>query len=118
MTTAEQQRADALELANHVRISNARFKETIAALPEPQGRHRVADLLDGPTDGAHGQLKINQLLKAIDRVGDRGLFEMLRHAGVLNPEKRLRELTPRQRKALVDVLRDKRVLYPSSRVAA
>lgn len=118
MTASEKQRTEALALANHVRKVNSLLKKDIAALPERDGRRMVADLLSSPVEGAHGQLRISQLIKSIDRTGDRALFDTLRYAGIYNSDKRLRDLTARQRNALVEVLRDKSALYPKTRLAA
>lgn len=118
MTAAEKQRTEALAFANHVRIAAARLKEDIAARSEADGRIMVADLLSGPVTGPAGHLKINRLLLSIDRVGDQQLRMILRYAGVYNPEKRVRDLTDRQRATLAEVLRIKQILYPASKVAA
>lgn len=118
VTAAEKQRTDALALANHVRIASARFKEDIAGRSETEGRRLVAEFLANPITGPTGHLKINRLILAIDRVGDQQLRLILRYAGVHNPEKHVRNLTDRQRMALAEVIEDKQILYPGSRIAA
>lgn len=108
MTTAEKvrQQQDALTLANHVRLQCSRIKTEIAGLSQRDGCLRVAAMLDSPVDGPAGALRVGALLESVHRLGLHKSARLLRDAGVFSPQRRVRDLTGRQRRALAGLLRE------------
>lgn len=96
----------ALELANEVRHRNAVTKIQVARLDRHAGYKAVAEIIDSP-DGPGGALQVGQLINAIHRVNDATSGPLLIRAGVYKTSRRVRDLTPRQRAALVTLLNRK-----------
>lgn len=104
------QAAKALRAANERRAILAALREHIATLGLRDGCAFVANLLDDP--GEHeAAIPVGRLLMSVDRFGMQSLTLALRDAGILSADKRVRDLTPRQRTALADVLRDRASRY-------
>lgn len=118
MTTAEreQQRTDALALANYVRIANANLRRELAFLSHRDGCERVAALLLEPS-GPVLSFPIGRLLTCIDRIGESGMTRYLRAADIFSTTKRVSALTQRQREALARVLRDRHSVFPTAMAA-
>lgn len=108
MTTAEreQQRLDALTLANKIRMDNARLRRQLAALTPHQGSVYVASLLLEPS-GPIASFPIGRLLTSVNRIGERLMCQLLREAGIFSTTKRVGALSPRQRNALAELLQER-----------
>lgn len=92
--TVDQPRS-ALEIANDVRIAMSEVRHELMA-----GSIALAEALDDPRAASH---RVYALLVSIRGVGPHRAHRVMLRAGV--PElKRVRELVPRQRLALVDEL--------------
>ncbi|WP_138974196.1 hypothetical protein [Patulibacter medicamentivorans] len=93
----EQQRRDALERANAVRLARATLKRAVQ-----EGRRRAADVVAAcPPEAA--SMPVGELLAAQHRWGEARTLRLLRRIPV--PEtKAVGALTPRQRRALVELL--------------
>ena len=113
MTAAERQRTDALHTANIIRVENAALKQQIQALGYIDGCLRVAEILEEPVmpgrlrviDGPAGAIRVGQLLTSVSRLGDMRAGVLCRRAGITSRDRRVRELTARQRTELASGLR-------------
>lgn len=94
-----QQRMDALEEANRVRLWRAQVKRDLKA-----GRKLLVDVLYCEDDRLDG-MKVLELLLAVPRMGHAKAQTILRHAGIA-PSKTLCGMTERQWDALVKELAD------------
>jgi hypothetical protein len=95
------QRMNALALANTVRRANHRTAKDIARMPGREGCNTVARLLrDGDEKGPLGAIPIGRLLIAPRQMGEERVQRLLRVAGVMSGDRRLRLLTQRQRDVL------------------
>lgn len=108
----------ALALANIVRTENAKTKRTIAGLSYLDGCTHVADLLDRHPDGPFRSMKALELLCAIHRVQEGSATPLLHGVGVYRPDRRVGELTDRQRAELALTLRVRVSSYRPRRMAA
>jgi hypothetical protein len=100
-TATQPQHLSALALANETRQAHAAVLRSVKALPRIAGARRVADLLAEPDD-ATGSLRLGRLLAAIYRYQHRAVLRALDRAA-MQPgclERRVRDLTERQRLAL------------------
>ncbi len=106
MTTAERedQRARALTKANEIRVANGILKREIKALPRYDAMHLVADLLEDNVAPANS-LPAQRLIWSIPRIGDARLRGVFYKAQVFNVDRRVKDLTDRQRRALAFELR-------------
>lgn len=100
----EEQRTGALRLANEVRSSNSRLRKEIFALEHLEGLGRVADLLDDPAPPV-ASLSVGRLLRYARRIGDAKVRRLLAVARVSSEDRRVGELTGRQRDVLAALLR-------------
>jgi hypothetical protein len=108
---------EALQLANRVRIANARYKHDLFALTYIDGIHQAAGLLDHPVTGSYGAMKVSHLLESIRKLGENRSNRLMYKAGIYSRERRLGQLTARQRAALADGLRDLASTYKPRRAA-
>jgi uncharacterized protein YgbK (DUF1537 family) len=100
-----QQPMRALALANDVRTHIADFKHEIAALPQHEAVVRVIDAIENRHgEKLLGAARVRYLLIGIARIGDEKARKILMIAEIYNQDKRLRDLTARQRTLLVSVL--------------
>lgn len=99
-----EQRAAALERANSARLDCSRVKTRISQLPRTESRALAVSLLEDPSE-AMMRLKVWDLLMAIRGAGEVHVRFWLGRAGLF-PQKRVRELTVRQRLELAGILRD------------
>lgn len=98
-TRSPSQRMEALELANRIRIQRAQLKKDIRS-----GEASIYELIDNPPVWAGG-MKVAHVLCAMRGVAEVRAQKLLTHAGV-SDRKNLGGLSPRQRKALKQALRD------------
>ncbi len=101
---ARAQRAEALELANLVRLARACWRRRLATRPDAiASRDLAAEILEDVPEVLAG-MDLGDLLGACKGVGPRGVERLARAASV-RPSKTLRALTPRQRAMLIGALR-------------
>lgn len=99
------QAMEALKIANDVRLRIAEFRRTVASLPQHEGVIAVADAIENRNEETVlGSVRIRHLLLSIDLIGDAKARKMLLLAGIANPDRRLRDLTERQRHVLIGAL--------------
>ena len=109
------QHMQALQTANVKRTKMAALKREIAALSSREGAALVADIVENDADDdVRGGVRIRPLLVSVTGIGDEMAGVCLRKAGVSYYEKRLRDLTDRQRAAVALQLR----LWASTRRAS
>lgn len=104
----------ALAVANERRIRMAATLNQIRPLNPRAGREHAAAIIDNP-DEHERVLPLYRLLAAIRWVGDDQIGRLLQRAGIVRPNKRLGDLTDRQRRALADALRDAAANYRGTR---
>jgi hypothetical protein len=98
------QRHMALEIANRRRMSMATQRREIGAMSRLDGRDRVASLLVDPSLEIVA-MPVGRLLLSIHRVGVKKVGWWLNLAEIRSADRRVGELTDRQRLSLVDILR-------------
>ena len=101
-------RAEALERANVVRLGMTDVRRRLAAMNATAGMRRAAEWLTKRQAPAHfDRMPVGRMLRAIRRVGDSRSLALLHDAGMTSrvAEKRVGELTARQRHALAAALR-------------
>ena len=92
-----EQRRQALERANAVRIARAKLKKDLAA-----GNTDLAPLIDNPPDYA-ASAKVVDLLVSLPKIGQVKAHQILNHARIA-PTKTLGGLTSRQRGELLNLI--------------
>jgi hypothetical protein len=102
---------DALALANQVRTRQAKVRRRLRALSSARGVAEVARLIEREDEGTLG-LTVSQALLSCRGFGPTALRCVCRHAGIVTADRKMRELTDRQRRELVHVLRSPGVLPP------
>lgn len=99
-----QQRA-AIRLANEVRAIHAQVKANLKAQPTVNdGRLLAAQLLD-ELHPDHARLRVEPFLRAIPSHGRDRVRRLLIAAQIVDPNRRLGELTERQRHTIASILR-------------
>ena len=101
MTTTAQP-LQALKVANERRTAVATLKRDLFEMDRDRARQQVADAIREPGEQI-GAMAVGDLLAAPRQCGPRGAHRLLIVAGV-PPYRRLREMTDRQRQALVAAL--------------
>jgi hypothetical protein len=92
----------ALGSANNKRIGVAEFRREIRSLGPVEGAKLLAQAIEHDHDDyIIGSGRIGHLMRAVPRLGERKVTKCLLTAGVYNQERKLRELTARQRGAVV-----------------
>ena len=100
-----QQAMEALKLANETRSCIAEFRREIASVPRHEGVLKVIEAIElHHADKLLGAAKVMSILVSIDRIGTEKAHKLMLVAQIFNYDKRLRELTGRQRKLLIDLL--------------
>jgi hypothetical protein len=112
------QRDQALALANHRRAILKTLREDLGDVDLKAGCGMVAAILADPTDH-EAAIPVGRLLLSIDRFGVSSLQVVLRAAGIMSADRRVRDLTVRQRSALGVALERRASTYrdPSKRRA-
>lgn len=105
--TPTAQQMQALERGNAVRLEIASRRQQLRSLPELDARRYAADMIDNPDDIA-SRMKASVLVKEIRHFGDQKVARILRLAGIHAVERRLSDLTDRQRHIIAEALRDPR----------
>lgn len=102
-----EQALSALQHANEVRAHVSVFKRETAALPHHEAVIAVIDAIEHRHgEKLLGAARVRHLLTSIDRIGDVNARKLIQASQVYNGEKRLRDLTARQRGLLVSLLTD------------
>jgi hypothetical protein len=105
MTTIPQ-KMQALSLANERRIGAAEFKRETSVLGTRGAARRVALVLEAQEDDpVMGSAKIRHLLTCVPNLGQKKAGKLLAAVHAQNGDKRLRDLTYRQRVGLALMLR-------------
>lgn len=105
----------ALKLANVVRLENAKTVRRIASLPYVDGIDAVIALLeDGDEKGPLGALPIGRLLAAPRWMGEERAHVLLRAVMIASADRRLRQVTMRQREQMARHLRYPESLWPGT----
>lgn len=102
------QSMQALGIAEERRMAMAMIKKNVAALDYHEGCELVSDLLLYPT-GHVPAMRVAHLLGAIRRVGPRGAQGWLSRVDIRSHDRRVSELSERQRLALSSAVRKGRV---------
>jgi hypothetical protein len=104
--TVVEQHEQARALANQVRLAGAAWKRETHALPTCDGLVRLADLLVDDGDlGFVGRLRLSHAVSAVRKLSRARGERLVRDAGIFRFDKRIMELTWRQRYALSALLR-------------
>lgn len=106
MTATAEHLAHARAISNEIRSGIAQFVKETHALPSREGANVVADVfaLDAG-DRILGAARVRYLLKAVRRLPSERVEKLLVLASARKPDKRLRDLTPRQRDVIAVQLR-------------
>lgn len=101
------QSLSALARANEIRCANAETKRMIRALASGDGRELVADILEDPglPSLPISSLPVGRLLATVNRLGSAKTLRLLRHANINSWDRKVRDLTVRQRADLARRLR-------------
>lgn len=100
---ATPQQMEALEKGNATRRANAQLRRDLKQAGPEMARLMVAAVLRDP-DEQQGACPAERLLLAIPRVGPTAVRSMLKQIGVNTTRRKVRELSPRQRDQLADML--------------
>lgn len=104
--TGRSQPMQALELANATRIANAKLRREVRALGAKRGALRVAHALEWEHDDPQtGSLRIGHFLCAVQYLHEVKVTRCLAAANVRFSDKKVRDLTKRQREAIAIQLR-------------
>lgn len=104
--SVREQRMDALAAANEIRLGIARVRAEVFALEQPAGCEEVAGLLENP-DETVSAMKIGTLLLSVRKFGRQRVGRLLSMAEVRSMDRRVRDLSERQRRVLAGLLRDR-----------
>lgn len=104
--TAIPQHRQALQNANAKRVGVASLKQRVRAMSTCAGAEYLADVIEHDyADPIIGTARMRQLLVSVRMVGDEKACRCLKAAGVMFYDRRLRDLTARQRNAVALQLR-------------
>lgn len=98
------QHLEALQKANDVRSSNACVKQRIKAMTRDDALRAAIEILLDPTQGT-GAIPLNGLLRCIHTIGDSKIDKLCKKEKIGMADRRIRDLTLRQRTALAETLR-------------
>lgn len=109
-----EQRQAALRAANKVRFANSQTLKELSSKPFLEALDDLAAILRSPTIASDpaGGLPIRRLLIAPKRFGEGKAQTLLRTAGVMTGDRKVRQLTVRQRGVLADALEHPERLWP------
>jgi hypothetical protein len=109
------QRDVALAKANEIRIGKANLKRDLSLLSKQDGLKRAAHWVEHDYDDTViGSFRVAELVGSCPRCGQETVRRALRHAGIVNGQRRIRSLTDRQREALAFALRNRSALFPTT----
>lgn len=114
---ARQQSLDALVVANDIRTRAAKLRRRVLPMSREEGTKYVADMIQRTTVDALLAQRMSYLLTWPRHRGPVAAHKLL--AGLMiQPNRRLRELTPRQRGLVADAMRDNYVVSDRLSMAA
>jgi hypothetical protein len=90
----------ALDRANAVRVARAELKRSIGSLSPRAAAARLTEILEDPDDVAR-RMSVGTLLSSAKLIGPSKIAVLLRHAAIVSPDRRVGELTERQRRGLI-----------------
>lgn len=99
-----EQSFEALSIANRVRAEKVAIKERIGGLGRDAALEAAARIAEAP-DGPAAALSVAHLVRAVPRMGEMAVVTACRRAGIMSADRKLRDLTGRQRRALAETLR-------------
>jgi hypothetical protein len=99
------QRTEAKAFANEVRFAHATWKRETHLPPTSHGLIRAADLLCDGDAGLLDRIRLDDALGAVHGFPRQRWLRLLSQAGIYRENKRVGELTWRQRYALATLLR-------------
>lgn len=94
----------ALRLANRKRSDVATFKRELESMPREQAAHHLAAMLDDPPASLEHAV-LYRLLVSVPLIGHTKASKVLRDAGVHGSERRIRDMSLRQRTVIAERLR-------------
>lgn len=94
----------ALASANETRSCIAEFKRDTAVLPRHEAVLAVIEAVETRYEERLGAARVRHLLTAVGGIGDQKARKLLTVSDIYNHDKRLRDLTARQRALLVSWL--------------
>lgn len=104
--TTQPQHLIALARAQEKRLGVAAFKRSLHGLSQLDAVERVINAIEEHHDDhILGSVRVRHLLLAIPHVGDTKVAKLTKVAQVYNADKRLRDLTIRQRSLLAALLK-------------
>ncbi len=106
MNAIAEQRSDALQVANEYRLALADRRKEIAAMPYSDGRSALADLIEMTDCPKMLAGRVFYWLTAPHRAGTTKAFRVLAALEIRDANRRLRDLTDRQRSLLADAVRN------------
>lgn len=105
------QHLQALEHANQMRLAKAEVKRDLREQPPHRAMMLAADMIAGDhdpigcPDGTIGAFRLGELLAAIPRCGPQKQRAIAHRARMVSIDRRIRDLTERERLAVAAVLR-------------
>lgn len=99
------QRTDALAKANQYRYALAGKRREIAAMPMAEGCEELADLIEHTDCPMMLSGQVSHWLMAPNKVGIRKSSQAMACLNIRKADRRLRDLSPRQRQELAEVVR-------------
>lgn len=105
--TREEQQAQALAAANEARHAKAELKRDLAGMRQADALLHLAALIDAGDPIVLG-CRLVEALQACDHIGPSAVGQFVRHVGAVSGDRRVRELSVRQRGLLVLALRSPR----------
>lgn len=99
------QRTDALAKANQYRFAVSRKKREIAAMSMHDGCQELADLIEHTDCPMMLSARVQDWLMTPNKVGVRKSSQAMACLKIRKVDRRLRDLTPRQREELADLVR-------------
>lgn len=115
MNHPQPQHLQALAKANEKRCAMAAIKRDLRATKNREiGCAVAADLID---QGRADDMRVGDLLNAIPYVGKAAILRMSRKAGIVTLDRRIRDLSDRQRRVLASLLRHRDLVFPRTRAA-
>ena len=102
---AVKQRTDALAKANQYRFAVSRKKREIGAKSMAQGCDELADLIEHSDCPMMLSGRVSDWLMAPNKVGIRKSSQAMACLNIRKADRRLRDLSPRQRQELAEIVR-------------
>ena len=102
---AVKQRTDALAKANQYRFALAQKRREIGAMPMAQGCEELADLIEHTDCPMMLSGQVAHWLVAPNKVGIRKSSQAMACLNIRKADRRLRDLSPRQRQELAEIVR-------------